>query len=135
MKVFFDTNVLIAAYATHGACDELLNHCIGRHAIYTSVFVLGELQEKLIRKLKLTSEEASRIIQFLKRYSIIAQEHPLVHPISRDPDDDHILAAAINEQVDCIITGDKDLLVLKKVSEIPIIAPADFWKLELFIEG
>jgi putative PIN family toxin of toxin-antitoxin system len=131
VKVFFDTNVLVAAYATHGACNELLNHCIARHTIYTSDFVLGELEEKLLRKIKLTGEETLLIIQFLRRNSIIAQEVPLAQHVARDHDDDHILAAAISEPVACIVTGDKDLLALRKIREIPIVTPADFWKLEL----
>ena len=131
MKVFFDTNVLVAAYATHGACNELLNHCIARHKIFISDFVLGELEEKLLRKIKLTGEETALIIRFLRYNCYIAQESPLKHHVSRDHDDDHILAAAINEQVTCIVTGDKDLLVLKKIAGIPIVTPVDFWKLEL----
>lgn len=131
MKVFFDTNVLVAAYATHGACNELLNHCIARHIIYISDFVLGELEEKLLKKIKLTCEETALILHFLRQNSIIAKEATLKHHIASDHDDDHILAAAINERVACIVSGDKHLLVLKKIAGIPIVTPADFWKLEL----
>ena len=49
---------------------------------------------------------------------------------SRDKDDDHILAAALKAEVDCIVTGDNDLLVLKTIEGILILPPADFWKLE-----
>ena len=131
MKVFFDTNVLVAAYATHGACNELLNHCVARHTIVTSAFVLDELADKLVRRIKLTTGEAERIIHFLRRNCVIAVEKHLDRHVSRDRDDDHILAAALGERVNCIITGDNDLLVLKKYENIPIIQPADFWKLEL----
>jgi putative PIN family toxin of toxin-antitoxin system len=130
MKVFFDTNVLVAAYATHGACNELLNHCIAHHAIYTSNFVLKELEQKLLHKIKLTEEETTLIIRFLHRNSVMAEETKLPRHISRDRDDDHILAAALNERVDCIVSGDKDLLVLKHFKGIPIIPPVDFWKRE-----
>ena len=129
MKVFFDTNVLIAAYATHGACNELLNHCIARHIIYTSDFVLNELEQKLLKKIKLTEQEAALIIAFLRRNCEITQEQKIPRT-SRDKDDDHILAAALKAKVDCIITGDNDLLVLKTIEGIPILFPADFWKLE-----
>jgi putative PIN family toxin of toxin-antitoxin system len=131
MKVFFDTNVLVAAYATHGACNELLNYCIACHSIYTSNFVLDELAEKLLHRIKLSGNETEMIIHSLRRNCIIALETPLNRAISRDRDDDHVLAAAIGAKVTCIITGDYDLLVLKKVEDIAIIKPADFWKLEL----
>jgi len=44
--------------------------------------------------------------------------------------DTNVLVAALNDRVDCIISGDKDLLVLKHFKGIPIIPPADFWELE-----
>ena len=59
----------------------------------------------------------------------ITPEHKIPRT-SRDKDDDHILAAALKAKVDCIITGDNDLLVLKAIEGIPILFPADFWKLE-----
>jgi putative PIN family toxin of toxin-antitoxin system len=131
MKVFFDTNVLVAAYATHGACNELLNYCIARHSMYTSKFVLDELAEKLLHRIKLSGDETEIIVHFLRRNCNVASEAPIHRAISRDRDDDHILAAAIAAKVNCIITGDNDLLALKKVEGIAIIKPADFWKLEL----
>jgi putative PIN family toxin of toxin-antitoxin system len=131
MKVFFDTNVLVAAYATHGACNELLNHCIAHHAMYTSDFVLGELADKLHHRIKLTADETALIIHFLRRRCVIAAETPITHHISRDHDDDHVLSAACYGRVNCIITGDNDLLVLKKIGDILIVKPADFWKIEL----
>jgi putative PIN family toxin of toxin-antitoxin system len=131
MKVFFDTNVLVAAYATHGACNELLNHCVARHMMYTSDFVLNELTDKLLHRIKLSADETRLIIQFLRRSCFIAEETPIVETICRDRDDDHILAAALCAKVNCIITGDKDLLILKKVNDIIIIKPADFWKVEI----
>jgi uncharacterized protein len=131
MKVFFDTNVLVAAYATHGACNELLNYCIARHSIFTSAFVLDELASKLLHRIKLSGDETEMIIHSLRRTCTVAAEAHFNRAISRDRDDDHILAAAIGAKVDCIITGDNDLLVLKKIEGIAIIKPADFWKLEL----
>jgi uncharacterized protein len=39
----------------------------------------------------------------------------------RDPDDLHVLACAVGAEADAIVTGDKDLLVLKSFEGIPII--------------
>jgi putative PIN family toxin of toxin-antitoxin system len=130
MKVFFDTNVLVAAYATHGSCNDLLNHCIVHHIVCLSDFVLKEIENKLLHKIKLTPDETNLIMTFLRKNCVITEETKLFRHISRDHDDDHILAAALYGQVDCIITGDKDLLVLKKIESIPILQPADFWKFE-----
>jgi len=50
----------------------------------------------------------------------------LENPVCRDPDDDNILAAAVSGKCDCVITGDKDLLVLKEYEGIDIFSPRDF---------
>ena len=122
--------MLVAAYATHGSCNDLLNHCIAHHTVYVSNFVFKEVENKLLHKIKLTAEETSRIIVFLRINCVIAAETKLFRHISRDHDDDHILAAALYGQVDCIVTGDKDLLILRNIENIPILPPADFWKFQ-----
>ncbi len=63
----------------------------------------------------------------------LAQNGVLVELISevdvcRDPDDNHLLALCKDGKVDLLITGDKDLLVLKRFGKTRILAPADFIK-------
>ncbi len=45
-------------------------------------------------------------------------------PVSRDPDDDKVIACAIAARADFIVTGDDDLLVLKQHEGIEIIRVA-----------
>ena len=130
MKIFFDTNVLIAAFISHGTCAELFDHCLKNHTPYTSEFVINELLDKLTGKFKFTEAKVLWASNHIRAHATITAEALLSTPFSRDRDDDHILAAAIKADVDCIITGDNDLLVLKKVHGIPIISPRDFWKFE-----
>lgn len=51
---------------------------------------------------------------------------PLESSVCRDPDDDIVLATALTGKAVCIITGDQDLLTLKKFSEIDILSPSAF---------
>ena len=44
----------------------------------------------------------------------------------RDLDDDKLLETAMAGEADCLITGDRDLLVMSPFHDIPIITPADF---------
>jgi putative PIN family toxin of toxin-antitoxin system len=46
--------------------------------------------------------------------------------ICRDPTDNKILEAADIGRADCIVTGDRDLLVLGEFRGIPIVMPSDF---------
>ena len=50
---------------------------------------------------------------------------PIV-PISRDPKDDHLLALSVDYSLDYIVTGDKDLLVLKIYGNTQICTFAEF---------
>jgi putative PIN family toxin of toxin-antitoxin system len=46
--------------------------------------------------------------------------------VTRDPGDDYLIAHAVLEQVDYLVTGDKDLLVLGEVAGVQIVSPAGF---------
>ncbi|OCQ95655.1 putative toxin-antitoxin system toxin component, PIN family [Oscillatoriales cyanobacterium USR001] len=47
-------------------------------------------------------------------------------PELRDANDNMILATAIAADVDAIVTGDRDLLVLQKYEGIPIVTAREF---------
>jgi putative PIN family toxin of toxin-antitoxin system len=130
MKVFLDSNVLIAAYLSHGACYELYGHCLDRHFVFSSEFVRNEVLEKLVRKIRIQEEKAKQAYQHLCEHTLLVSEALINERICRDPDDDHIVAAALQAGADCIVSGDNDLLALKKVRGIPVISPRDFWKFE-----
>jgi putative PIN family toxin of toxin-antitoxin system len=126
VKIVLDTNVLIAALIARGVCHDLLEHCILRHSLLTSDFILNETHEKLIEKFGYAADLADEAVSLLRsRMKLVALEK-LERPVCRDPDDDNILAAAVSGKCDCIITGDKDLLVLKAYEGIDIFTPREF---------
>ena len=125
MKIVLDTNVLLAALIARGVCHQLLEHCVSRHILFTSDFILGETQEKLIEKFGYSSELAAEAVSVLRSRMTVVSASKLENPVCRDPDDDNILAAAISGECDCIISGDKDLLVLKQYQGINIFSPRD----------
>lgn len=45
---------------------------------------------------------------------------------SRDPEDDIFIGTAISGRAHCIVSEDKDLLILEKVDGIPILNTASF---------
>ena len=126
MKILLDTNVLIAALISRGVCHELLEHCVLRHTLLTSDFILGETQEKLIEKFKYPEELAIEAVSVLRSRMKVVPFSKLERQVCRDPDDDNILAASVSGDCDCIITGDKDLLVLKRYEGVDIFSPRDF---------
>ena len=126
MRIVLDTNVLIAAFIARGVCHQLLEHCVSHHELVTSEFILAEVREKLVDKFNYTAEVTDDVIALLRSRMEVVVPEALDAPVCRDPDDDNILATAVSGNGQCIITGDKDLLVLKRFQRIDILAPNAF---------
>ena len=129
MKLVFDTNVVFSAFATHGLADSIFEFCLQQHTVVLSDHILGELEKNFLKKLKMPPDKIQAVLSFLKEFCLIANAKKLKRNVCRDLEDDKILGLAINAGVDFIITGDKDLLVLKKFESIAIVTPREFWKI------
>jgi putative PIN family toxin of toxin-antitoxin system len=126
VRIVIDTNVLIAALISQGLCHELMEHCVLNHDLVSSNFILDELHEKLTVKFGYTDAVAREAADLFRAEMEIVDPTPLSDRVSRDRDDDNILAAAVAGNCDCIITGDKDLLVLGFFRDIKILSPREF---------
>jgi len=131
MRLVLDTNVLIAAFIAKGICADLLEHCIRRHTVVTSDFIPSEFRETMLGKFKFTGEETEDALKLLVPRMVAVEPASLESPVCRDADDDLILATALAGQCDCIVTGDKDLLVLERYRMIEIVSPLDFSEYEV----
>jgi predicted nucleic acid-binding protein len=70
------------------------------------------------------------IENYLKEICTLPLFDKITDNICRDKDDNNIIALAVSAKADFIITGDKDLLVLKKYKSIRIVSPREFWEVE-----
>ncbi len=129
MRIVLDTNVLIAAFATQGLCHAVFEVCVDQHQIVLSEQILKEFASNLKRKLKAPASVVDDAVRFLKDHSSIHKIEKKPERISRDSNDDHVLALAGETNVDYVITGDQDLLILKKYKKVPIILPREFWEI------
>jgi len=129
MKVLLDTNVIIAAFAARGLSADVLELCLSDHTVITSEHILSEVREKLISKIALPASIADNILAYLREYSILAVPLPVTDVECRDKEDLPVLGAADAGHADYLITGDKDLLVLERYKNIPIVTPRQFWEL------
>ena len=128
MKAVFDTNVLIAAFLTEGLCSGLLIRA--RKKAFNLVLcddIIREFEGILIKKFKLTSTDISEILPIVSEAaSEILHKLGSIPNICRDPNDDMIIACAIDAAADYIVTGDEDLLILKRYKDIIMINPRNF---------
>lgn len=58
--------------------------------------------------------------------SLLTVPLPDIGPVCRDPDDDHVLAAAVAASAASIVTGDRDLLDLGRYGPIRILTARQF---------
>lgn len=130
MIIVFDTNVLIAALIVRGVCGDLVEHCGLKHNLVTSEFILNELREHLACKFNYDSRDIEKAVNLLRSRMEVVIPVELETAVCRDPDDDKILGTAIAGNASCIVTGDKDLLVIKQYRMIDIIGPSEFAKYE-----
>jgi len=84
MKLIFDTNVLIAAFATHGICHSLLEYAIENCTIVISNYIIEELQEKFLTKFKMPEEKIEKIVTFLIDTCLISNHREFSKQFSRD---------------------------------------------------
>jgi putative PIN family toxin of toxin-antitoxin system len=126
MKVILDANVVVAAFASRGLCESIFELCLDRYEIILSEHLLGEISRSLIKKIKLPKEGVDEIIELLRENATILSPDSIPPDTCRDSDDVKVLGLATAAGADCIVTGDKDLLVLIKFRSIPILTPRDF---------
>ena len=126
MKIVLDANVIIAAFAARGLCESIMEVCLSEHEIALSDDLFDEILRNLRQKIKLPPDVIDNIGVLLRDHSDISIPVPLASDVCRDPDDIKILGLAVATKADYIVTGDKDLLVLKSFQGIPILNPRSF---------
>ncbi len=127
MKIVLDSNIIVAAFAGRGLCNSLFELCLDRYEIIISEFILTEVSKTLHNKIKMPLQNIQIIIDYLKEFCVLSTYDKLSENICRDKNDNDIISLAVSNNVDYLITGDKDLLVLKKFKKVTIISPREFW--------
>ena len=126
MRILLDTNVLISAILFRGTPRDLLDRAIrGELDLVTSPALLDELEDVLTRRFDFPPELVRAVSAELESLAdvVVPDDVPAV---SRDPDDDQVLAAAVFGEAEAIVTGDADLLVLARHQGVRIMRPGDF---------
>lgn len=125
MRVVFDTNVLISAILFGGVPGRLLKHAATKRVtLVTSAWILDEFDRTLRMKFDWPVATATAARATIEEISEIANPR-VVTVISRDPDDDNVIATALEGCATDIVSGDKDLLELGAFAGIEIVRPRE----------
>lgn len=129
-RAVVDTNVLIsAALRVDGHPRRVLDvirRCNG--VLLFSDETFRELRNRLGRpKFDRYINQATRAV-YLAQMMTVSEWVSITNAKlgCRDPDDDKFLETALIGDADCIVTGDRDLLVMSPFHGISILSPSDF---------
>jgi putative PIN family toxin of toxin-antitoxin system len=127
MKIVLDANVIVAAFAARGLCESLFEHCLGSHEILLSKPLLDEISRNLAKKVKLDRRTIRDIERLLCKNGSLLDPAAIAADACRDADDLHVLGLAKSGRADYLVTGDDDLLILKRFGRCRIVTPRQFW--------
>lgn len=126
MRAVADTNTVVSAFLWGGAPADILTAAREqRLTLFTSAALIAELEDVLAR-VKFAARIAqvgSAVTEMITGYRALAQlvRTTAMAPVSRDPDDDQVLACALAADAALIVTRDQDLRTLDPFRTIRIL--------------
>lgn len=131
MRLVLDTNVVVSAFVWGGTPYKLVQAAVeGEVELVTSPALLTELRRVLAREhlASRLAKQRSSVEQAIGLYGELAiSVSPLTTPrvVTRDADDDHVIAAAMASGAALVVSGDADLLSLGSHEGIAIVSAAE----------
>jgi len=134
MRVLFDANVFIRYVLNRHQQSAVLTIVNAALAGEVELLVPLELIDELTRNItqgklarKVNKAQFDRLMTLLME--IGKQPLRLVPPVpayTRDAKDDYLIAHALAQQIDYVVSADNDLLVLAQVGSVQIVSPGAF---------
>jgi len=126
--VVVDTNVLISGIFWGGSPNKLLEKWANDDF---SIISSSPILDEYIRVIKQIGQKRPNLVKnwidFISINSTVVDVKISID-ICRDHDDNKFLECALSADVDYIVSGDKDLLILKQIEKIPIVTATQFLK-------
>lgn len=134
LRITPDTNVLVrGTISPHGAAGQVLATWVaGNVALVTCAQIVEEYQDVLTRPhirdryRHVTPATIAVLAAALRHDAILVTLADVPPVITKDPDDDVVLACAVSGGVDFIISGDPHVLGVKVYQGIPIVTAEAF---------
>jgi len=129
MRLILDTNILVSAFVFKSeTANIVVRHAAKKHTLLFSESTFKELKSTLLKPKFAEIVELPTIRKFIINLFRIGEfiDPKIKIAECRDPKDNKFLELAVAGNADCIVTGDKDLLVLNPFRGIKIKSPSDF---------
>jgi len=129
-RVVVDPGVFVSALiAPKGTPAQLLDLLLEqRFELVVSPRLLRELTGVLLRdrfRRYVTAAEVRELVADLAAVAIVLRDPPDPAAVTRDPNDDYLVALAVAAQADALISGDRDLTDLED-PPVPVLMPRTF---------
>lgn len=129
-RAVVDVNVFVSALISPGGvAARLVQHTANRDfELVMSPRLLRELATVTQRprfRQYFSVEEAERLITDLWDLALRVGDADDIPTLTRDPDDDYLIALARRSDADALVTGDRDLLDLHEI-DVHVLAPRAF---------
>lgn len=124
-----DTNTLVSSFLfRYSNLRKAFERAIKKGIVSASLKTYAEFSEVLLRSKfdkYISPEEKLLALKYFRELAIFSEISESITDC-RDPKNNKFLELAISANASCIITGDKDLLVLHPFRGIPILNAIDF---------
>jgi putative PIN family toxin of toxin-antitoxin system len=130
--VVIDANVFVSAAIQRGASYRIVELWLTGTAAFEIVIcpaLIDEIREVLTTRPRLRKwislETAKLFVDTIELLVDLVDDPTEIHTETRDPEDDYLIALARANEVEFIISGDKDLLEWA-TQQPPVLTPAQF---------
>lgn len=129
IRATLDTSVFVSALNFGGLPNEILNRCqVDAFTLCISQSIKDELHRVLRDGFEWSEEDLAEALDPILALAELVEPKRAVSA-SRDPNDDHVLACAVEAKADFVVSGDNDLLTLGAFEGIRIVSPREFLEL------
>ena len=126
-RVVLDTNVLPSALVFGGRPRQVIELLArGLIDVVISEEILTEMRRHVTNKFPAFTDDLVKFEILLEQDSETVRLGSITITLCRDPDDNRIIETAVLGSCNYIVSGDKDLLILKTYEDIQILKPAEF---------
>lgn len=130
IRAVVDPGILVSALLTPGGVPALLVTAWrqGTFQLIACPTLLTELTDVLLRpKFRgwIDADDAVRFIEVVRLTAIMVEDPEDIEAISRDPDDDYLIALARSSGAHIVVSGDRDLTSFRDLAP-PVVTPRAF---------